>query len=178
MNVGKDIYRRSDATRVTPHQAVWQVGLGKGRTIKNINVYHISSANSGDGRCCLYRHTFTILEQAAKGNKTSVPSSTPQEQWNNREWCQESILHIFVSGHYCLFDLELTSYPALAGGTGLCNPQQAPHRPCLRNGWMGHPGTEYPDCSSTSQPSTLLQYPVWSQTEVDLTPSGLWPVLV
>lgn len=110
-----------------------QLGLGEERTIKTINVYHISSTNSTRWwEMLLHRFMCTVLEHAAEGNKTetSVPSSTPQEQWNiswcsMKQWCQESILHIFITGHYCLFDLEFISPPALAGDRTVPPPARA-----------------------------------------------------
>lgn len=125
-------------------------------------------ALSGDGT---YRLMYTVLEHSATGNKTetSVPSSTPQEQWNVSWWSINiswwSMKQRVVPGecfeHFCHRTLlpfwPRVHLPPCFGRRD--RTVQAPHGEYLGNGCMGQTGTEHPDCCITPQPSTLLQYP-------------------
>lgn len=100
---------------------------------------------SGDGRCCLYRLMYTILEHAAKGNKTetSVPSSTLQELGNISQWStkQRVMPGEYFAHFFCRtllpFWPQVHLLPCFSRREGLCKHQQAPNGPYLKNGCMG-----------------------------------------
>lgn len=102
---------------------VKQLGLGKERTIKPINVHHFSSSSSVRWwEIQTHAHCIrTCCKREQDRDLCSILNSlsgiSPDGPWN-RGWCQESVLHILVTGHCCLFDLEFISQPALAGETG------------------------------------------------------------